>query len=87
MKIVAYTITGEHQLDVRFSDGKIISADFTEFLQKNPNPLIRKFLDPTLFKTVSLDEYGVLTWGDNEMDINPISIYTGAFNRQLRRTI
>jgi hypothetical protein len=86
MKIVAYTVKEAYQLEVRFSDGKIVISDFTEFLNKSRNPLIRRFLDPTLFKTVNLDEYGVLTWGDNEMDINPISIYNGEFSRQLTQT-
>lgn len=87
MKIVAYTVTGANQLEVRFSDGIIVIADFTEFLQKSHNPLIRKFSDPTLFSEVQLDEYGVLTWGDNELDINPTSIYNGAFNRRLTETV
>lgn len=87
MKIVAYTLVGEYQLEVRFSDGKIVVADFTEFLKKSTNPLIRKFLDPVLFRSVYLDEYSVLTWGDDEMDINPATIYNGAFNRQLTETL
>lgn len=86
MKIIAFTIREAHEIEVQFSDGKIVVADFTEFLNKSRNPLIRKFLDPDLFKLVNLDEYGVLTWGDNEMDINPMSIYNGAFTRQLTQT-
>ncbi len=86
MKIVAYAVIGANQLEVRFSDGKIVVADFTEFLQKSHHPLIRKFLDPVLFSEVQLDEYGVLTWGDNELDINPVSIYNGVFDRRLTET-
>ena len=87
MKVVAYTIIEAYKLEVRFSDGKIVIADFNGFRLLCRNPLICKFLDPSLFKTVSLDEYGVLTWGDNEMDINPISIYNGAFTQQLTQTV
>lgn len=86
MKVINYTQTGVYQLNVQFSDGKIIVADFQDFLRASHNPLINQFLDPVLFKTVQLDEFGVLTWGDNEMDINPSSIYAGEFSKKSLQT-
>lgn len=86
MKIIAYTVVGQYQLQVRFADGKVVTADFTDFLRNSRNPLINQFLSPDLFKTVQLDEFGTLTWGDNEMDINSSSIYEGAFSKQPTQT-
>lgn len=81
MKITDYRLTGTYELEVHFSDGKVVTADFQDFLQKSHNPLINQFLNSDLFKTVQLDEFGVLTWGDNEMNINPSSIYAGDFSK------
>ena len=82
MKIVDYQLTGEYELEVHFSDGKVVMADFQDFLMKSHNPLINQFLNPDLFRNVQLDEFGVLTWGDNEMDINPANVYAGEFSKK-----
>lgn len=86
MKIIDYKLTGPYELEVRFSDGKVVITNFQEFLQASHNPLINKFLNPDLFRTVQLDEFGVMSWGDNEMDINPSSIYAGEFSKKSLQT-
>jgi len=79
MTITHFQQIGKYRLRVWFSDGAERIADFGTFLAQSRNTLIRQFLDPERFSTVSLDEQGVLVWGDDEMDINPISIYENAF--------
>ena len=61
MKIIDFKLPGSYELKVGFSDGKVVMADFQEFLKKSHNPLINQFLNPDLFKTVQLDEFGILT--------------------------
>lgn len=58
-----------------FDDGKLVVADFEEFLKKSANPLFLQFLNSAKFYDVELDEYGALVWGDDKMDINPLKIY------------
>ena len=75
MKITSFHIVKSYQIEVYFNDGKIVLADFEEFLRKSSNPLISQFLDIDKFYDVKLDEFGALVWGDDEMDINPLKIY------------
>ena len=79
MKITSFHIFKPYQIEVIFDDGKIVVADFEEFLKKSTNPLILQFLDLDKFYDVKLDEYGTLVWGDDEMDINPLKIYDGYY--------
>ncbi len=69
----------DYVLKVFFDDGTIKIIDLYPFLKKSTHPLISKFLDKKLFKTFYLDN-GVLCWGDNEFDLNPVSIYNGDFD-------
>lgn len=80
MKIVRFNYLGDYRLHVFFNDGIERIADLSSFLKDSRNPLIRKFLDVTRFQDVQLDKYGVLVWGDDEMDISPESIYQGQFS-------
>lgn len=80
MIITHFQQIGPYQLRVWFSDGTDQIADFSTFLAKSRNTLIRQFLDPERFASVVLDEQGILVWGDDEMDINPASIYDGLFS-------
>ena len=79
MKIISFHIIKPYQIEVTFNDGKMVVADFEEFLKKSTNPLISQFLDLDKFYDVKLDEYGTLVWGDDEMDINPLKIYEGHY--------
>ena len=53
-------------------------VDLYSFLSTSTFPFISKYLDLVLFKQVRVD-YGTIAWGDNDMDINPLSIYYGEF--------
>jgi hypothetical protein len=79
MRITQLEQLGNYRLLVTFTDGTRREADFGAFLQSSTRPLVRQFADPVQFATVHLDEFGVLVWGDDEMDINPVSIHAGAF--------
>jgi hypothetical protein len=72
-----------YQLRVYFDDGVVRDIDLESFMLSSKYPLISKFLNINLFKKFHVDEWG-LCWGDNEFDINPMSIYNGEFdiNRQ-----
>lgn len=86
MKIVRFDILGDYRLRVCFDDGVEKVADMESFLLTSSNPLIRKFLDKPLFDSVQLDDFGVLVWGDDDMDINPQAIYNGQFSMPHNQT-
>lgn len=86
MKIVRFDILGDYRLRVCFDDGVEKVADMKSFLLTSGNPLIRKFLDKSLFDSVQLDDFGVLVWGDDDMDINPQAIYNGQFSMSHNQT-
>ena len=69
----------DYKIKVVFKDGTIKIADFKTFLSQSKHPLINKYLDIDLFKNFRI-EHGALAWGDNEFDINPMSIYQGKFD-------
>jgi len=69
----------DYKLIVKFEDDTIKYIDMYPFISSSSHPLIRKFLNMKLFKKVRI-EHGTLAWGDNEFDINPISIYKGQFD-------
>ena len=79
MKIISFHIIKSYQVEVFFDDGKMVVADFEEFLKKSTNPLISQFLELDKFYNVKLDEYGTLVWGDDEMDISSLKIYEGHY--------
>ncbi len=69
----------DYKLKVTFNDGLVKSIDLQEFLEDSTHPLITKFREKELFKQFYI-EYGVLSWGDNEFDLDPMSIYKGDFD-------
>ena len=79
MRITHFEQRGDYRLLVTFADGAQREADFGPFVQNSTHPLIRQFADLEQFATVHLDDFGVLVWGDEEMDINPVSVYEGEF--------
>lgn len=54
--------------------------DLEDFVLKSSHPLINKYKDKNLFKQFHIDDCGVICWGDNDFDINPISIIEGDFD-------
>lgn len=69
---------GEYRLKVWFDDGQMRLIDLKHFLETTPVKLAKPFLDLERFKEVRVED-GTVCWGDNEMDINPLSIYYGDF--------
>lgn len=80
MKLTALKHIGQYRIAATYENGDTRLLDFEDFLQSSSHPLIRKFLDVELFKTVYLDSTATPCWGDNEMDINPESILNGNFD-------
>ena len=76
IKFVSYI--KDYLLHVVFKDGQERLIDLYPFLSTSTFPFVSKYLDLDLFKQVRVD-YGTIAWGDNEMDINPLSIYYGEF--------
>jgi hypothetical protein len=74
----------DYQLRVYFDDGIIKDIDMYPFMSNSTMLSVRKFLDLKKFKKVRVD-YGTIAWGDNEFDINPVSIYEGRFDIGTRK--
>ena len=68
-----------YQLKVYFTEGAIKKIDLFAFLMASKNHLIRKFKDIELFKQFRVED-GVICWGDNEFDLNPVNIYNGEYD-------
>ena len=68
----------DYLLHVVFKDGQERLIDLHSFLSTSGFPFVSKYLDLDLFRQVRVD-YGTIAWGDNDMDINPLSIYYGEF--------
>jgi hypothetical protein len=68
-----------YQLKVYFKDGAVRTIDLYAFLMASKNHLIRKFQNIDLFKQFRVED-GVICWGDNEFDLNPVNIYNGEYD-------
>jgi len=66
-------------LKVFFYDKLVRIIDLHDFFSTSTQPQTHKFFDLDLFKQVRV-ENGTITWGENECDINPVSIYNGEFD-------
>lgn len=55
-----------YRIAVTFSDGFVQTVDFGQFLQNSLNPLIRRYLDISLFKDFTV-ENGDLFWHGYEL--------------------
>lgn len=79
MEIVKIKYIEDYKIQCTFKDGKIVTADLRSFVVGHKNPIVSKYEDIKLFKTVRID-LGAPAWGDNDWDINPESIYRGDFS-------
>lgn len=79
MWIISAKYIDGYKIAILFEDGKTIVANFEKFLHESKNPMISKFKDMRLFKKFRID-FGAISWGDNEFDISPESIYEGEFS-------
>jgi hypothetical protein len=65
------------KLEISFSDGKIKTIDFADFILNSKKPDVKKYQKPAQFKKFNFKN-GELMWGDFEM-IFPVSdLYKGA---------
>ncbi len=74
INIVDAKHAGGYKLRLRFSDGKENEIDFESFLTGSLNPMIQAYLQPTLFKSFSI-EYGDLVWNDYDLCFPIIDLY------------
>ncbi len=63
-----------YKLRISFSDGMTQTVDFEPFLRSSLNPLIRKYLDPDLFRQFTV-EYGDLLWNDYDLCFPVADLY------------
>jgi len=80
--VVSAIYKGEYKIEVTFEDGVTGIVDFYKFLNKGG--VFKKFKDIEFFKNFSINnELGVLTWGDEEVDIAPETLYAEATSSPL----
>ena len=66
ISIVKTEYIADYKIKFVFSDETEKQIDFSDFLQQARNPMIRKYLDLSLFKSYSI-EYGDIVWNDYEL--------------------
>ena len=79
MEIIKIKHIKNYMLEVVLEDDSIKLINLENFLKSSNNPTVKKYLNVDLFSQVYLDETGAPCWGDNEFDINPISILNDEF--------
>ena len=70
----------DYILKVETDQNQIKLINLESFITQNTHPCIEKYKDKELFKQFFIDECGAICWGDNDFDINPISIIQGDFD-------
>ena len=66
-----------YQIEITFEDGVSGIVDFAKYLDQGG--VFEKFKDMEFFRNFTVNrELGVLTWGDDEMDIAPETLYAEA---------
>jgi hypothetical protein len=80
--VVSAVYKGGYHIEVTFEDGVTGIVDFSRFV--NQGGVFEKFKNLKFFKNFSINkELGVLTWGDEEVDIAPETLYAEATNSTL----
>ena len=64
----------DYQLELVFNNGRKKIHDFKNFLFSSEHPLVTKYRKINLFKKVRIDSTGCISWGNNEMDLNPYDL-------------
>lgn len=57
---------GGYKIKFEFSDSEVRIVDFSDLLKSSKNPMTKKFLDQTEFKSFKI-EHGDIIWSDYEM--------------------
>ncbi|MDR2907136.1 MAG: DUF2442 domain-containing protein [Bacteroidales bacterium] len=71
---------GDYLFEVTFYDQTVRVVNLEPFFAQK-HPVIHKFANPELVKNFHLED-GTLCWGDNELDVNPLNLYTGKYDAQ-----
>jgi CO dehydrogenase/acetyl-CoA synthase beta subunit len=83
MKYMPYIKNVKHitnyKLKIEFDNGTLKTINLETFMKNNKHPIIKRFAEIEKFKEVRVED-GTICWGNNEFDINPISIYKGKFD-------
>ena len=80
--VVSAVYKGEYKIEVTFEDGVTGIVDFSRYV--NQGGVFEKFEDIEFFKNFRIhEELGVLTWGEDEVDIAPETLYAEATNSPL----
>ena len=80
--VVSAVYKGGYNIGVIFEDGVTGIVDFSKYV--NQGGVFERFKDLEFFKNFSINkELGVLTWGDEEVDIAPETLYAEATNSSL----
>jgi hypothetical protein len=74
MRIIAFKLVGNYQVEVTFSNGVTKIIDLQSFLFSSKNPMTSQFKDQQLFQRVQLSN-GHLSWLDGEMDLSAESLF------------
>lgn len=73
MNLLTAKYISNYKIEFIFSDGKVNTIDFKNFLFNSSNPLITRFKDKNLFQKFSIKPRYV-EW-DNDMDFSATDIY------------
>jgi len=74
--LVSAKSLGSYRLELVFSDRIKRVIDFGSFLRKSNHPDIKKYLDPQLFESFTI-EGGDLVWNDYELCFPFCDLYEG----------
>jgi hypothetical protein len=77
ISIVNAEYVGEYRINFNFSDGTRREIDFSNFLKKSKNPMVRKYLDKKRFESYTII-YGDIVWNDYELCFPIWDIHQGS---------
>lgn len=69
-----------YKIHLDFEDGCSGLVDFSDYI--NPNNVFKAFSNKKYFENYKI-AYGTLTWGNNEIDIAPETLYKKATNKSI----
>jgi len=76
IKMTAARYLKNYQIEFEFDDQTKKIIDFESFLKQAKNPMLKKYLDLTVFKNVTLRD-GDIDWNDYELCFPIADIYEG----------
>ncbi len=73
--VISAEYLNEYRIKFTFEDGKSEIIDFLPFTKKGG--VFGKFMDREYFKNFKINqEIGTITWGDDEVDVAPETLYS-----------